>query len=49
MNDKMNNLPRRYRPGLWAGLINIGWSFLLILLWPISYLFRQLERMRSDV
>ncbi|MDD4050998.1 MAG: hypothetical protein PHR28_03725 [candidate division Zixibacteria bacterium] len=39
--------PARLRPGLWAGLHYLAWSLIYVLLYPVSWLVRMLERRRE--
>lgn len=39
--------PARLRPGLWAALHDFGWSLVYLLLYPVSWLIRLLEKRRE--
>jgi hypothetical protein len=42
-----DRLPARLRPGPWAALHNVGWSLIYLLLYPVSWLIRLLEKRRE--
>lgn len=42
-----DRLPARFRPGPWAALHDLGWSLIYVLLYPVSWLIRLLEKRRD--
>ena len=43
--DSQQKLPARYRPTIWARIHHLWWSLVILALWPVSRLFRALEKL----
>jgi len=44
-SGKLDQLPARYRPTVWAYVHNALWNLIIILAWPFSILLRRMEKM----